>query len=263
MKREIQIFNNEEFGNVRIIGDAENPRFCLADVCKILDIGNPSQVKTRLDAGVISNEVISDSMGREQTMTFVNEDGLYDVILDSRKPEAKRFRKWITSEVLPSIRKTGLYVNPQAAISPAFLRQIADALEAANIKVKVLETQLTETKPLVDYCNVILQCAELVPTTIIAKDYGFSAKKFNKLLHELGVQFKQSGVWLPYQHYANLGWTQTKTHKYMGSDEQLHCTVHNYWTQKGRLGLYHLLKKNHRLPLIERVGLPTVEIVND
>lgn len=105
----LKIFENANFGEIRVAGTSENPLFCLADVCKVLDLGNPSQVKTRLDDGVISNEVIPDSLGRQQEATFVNEDGLYDVILDSRKPQAKAFRKWITSEVLPSIRKTGAY----------------------------------------------------------------------------------------------------------------------------------------------------------
>ena len=105
----LKIFENASFGEIRVAGTSENPLFCLADVCKVLDLGNPSQVKTRLDDGVISNEVIPDSLGRQQEATFVNEDGLYDVILDSRKPQAKAFRKWVTSEVLPSIRKTGSY----------------------------------------------------------------------------------------------------------------------------------------------------------
>lgn len=105
----LKIFENANFGEIRVAGTSENPLFCLADVCKVLDLGNPSQVKTRLDDGVISNEVIPDSLGRQQEATFVNEDGLYDVILDSRKPQAKAFRKWITSEVLPLIRKTGSY----------------------------------------------------------------------------------------------------------------------------------------------------------
>ena len=97
----IQIFKNESFGEVRVAGTSEEPLFCLADVCKVLELGNPSQVKTRLCGEVITNEVIPDSLGRQQEMIFINEDGLYDVILDSRKPQAKTFRKWVTSEILP------------------------------------------------------------------------------------------------------------------------------------------------------------------
>lgn len=107
----VQIFKNEAFGEVRVAGTSEEPLFCLADICKVLELGNPSQVKTRLCGGVITNEVIPDSIGRQQEMIFINEDGLYDVILDSRKPQAKTFRKWVTSEILPSIRKHGIYAT--------------------------------------------------------------------------------------------------------------------------------------------------------
>ncbi len=183
---------------------------------------------------------------------FIPENIFYLLAMKANSATAKTFQLKVANEILPSIRKTGMYINPQATISPEFLRQVADALEAATAKVRVLETQIIETQPLVDYCNVILQCTELVTTSIIAKDYGYSAKKFNKLLHEFAIQFKQSGTWLPYQKYAAQGWTQTKTHKYVGSDAQIHCRVHTYWTQKGRLGLYHMLKENCILPLIER-----------
>ena len=104
----IQIFKNPEFGEVRTAGTPENPLFCLMDICKALGL-TQGHVRERLDDGVVSTEHISDSLGREQLANFVNEDGLYDVILDSRKPEAKKFRKWVTSEVLPSIRKSGGY----------------------------------------------------------------------------------------------------------------------------------------------------------
>ena len=141
----LQIFNNAEFGEIRTTGTWDNPLFCLADVCRALKIGNPSQVKTRLEDRVISNEVISDSLGRKQNVTFVNEDGLYDVILDSRKPEAKKFRKWITSEVLPSIRKTGKYeLNPASEKLPLdkkidLLKFLVEQSPNAEIKIKYLE----------------------------------------------------------------------------------------------------------------------------
>ena len=108
MSSDIQIFNNPQFGQIRTAGTADNPMFCLPDICKILALDS-SAVMRRLEDGVISSHPIQDSLGRTQQANFVNEDGLYDVILDSRKPEAKAFRKWVTSEVLPSIRKTGSY----------------------------------------------------------------------------------------------------------------------------------------------------------
>lgn len=257
MNNELQIFNHPEFGDVRVIGDSDNPRFCLSDVCKMLGL-DASQVMKRLDDGVVSIHPIIDRLGRTQSATFVNEDGLYDVILDSRKPEAKRFRKWVTSEVLPSIRKHGVYATADflsmSIANPEWAIGLLKELKAKQDEAALLEVQLAEAKPKADYCDVILQCADLITTSAIAKDYGYSAKAFNKLLHKLGIQFKQGDLWLLYQHYAKLGWTQTKTHKYMGGDEQIHCRVHTYWTQKGRLELYHLLKRNGILPLIEQAA---------
>ena len=251
MEQAIQIFSNPEFGSVRIIGDAENPRFCLADLCRILGIGNPSDVKNRLDKGVVSIETL-ETAGGMQKLTFVSEDGLYDVILDSRKPEAKRFRKWVTSEVLPNIRKHGMYIDPSKPISGDQLILIGQRMKALEAQNALLQVQNAELQPKADYCDVILQCKDLVITSIIAKDYGYSAKRFNKLLHELGVQFKQSGIWLLYQKHATKGWTQTKTHSYTGADGEMHCKAHTYWTQKGRIELYHILKRNGILPMIER-----------
>lgn len=133
---DVSIFKNESFGEVRVAGTSEQPLFCLADVCKVLDLGNPSQVKARLGDGVISNEVIPDSLGRQQETTFINEDGLYDVILDSRKPQAKAFRKWITSEVLPSIRKTGGYsVQQRYEIPQSFSEALKIDLSSPDFKI--------------------------------------------------------------------------------------------------------------------------------
>lgn len=137
MENGIQIFKNKEFGEIRTSGTAENPLFCLADVCKALGL-KPSHVRERLDDGVVSTDTIFDNLGRQQVANFVNEDGLYDVILDSRKPEAKQFRKWITFEVLPSIRKHGAYMTQEtiekAITSPDFLIRLATQLKEEKQK---------------------------------------------------------------------------------------------------------------------------------
>lgn len=109
---EVQIFNNSEFGEIRTVTIDNEPMFCLGDLCKVLEL-TAKEVKRRLDDEVVSKHPIPDSLGRTQETLFVNEDGLYDVILESRKDSAKKFRKWVTSEVLPTIRKTGSYSVPQ------------------------------------------------------------------------------------------------------------------------------------------------------
>lgn len=137
MENGIQISKNKEFGEIRTSGTAENPLFCLADVCKALGL-KPSHVRERLDDRVVSTDTIFDNLGRQQVANFVNEDGLYDVILDSRKPEAKKFRKWITSEVLPSIRKHGAYMSDEiierTLTDPDYLIRLATQLKEERQK---------------------------------------------------------------------------------------------------------------------------------
>ena len=151
MEDKVQIFSNPEFGEVRVLGDFDNPLFCLADVCRVLEL-DASQVMKRHEDGVVSIHPIPDSLGRMQNTNFVNEDGLYDVILDSRKPNAKKFRKWLTGEVVPSIRKTGSYsvasIDPLAhAISElAAVEREKLALEREKFNVENSEETKTFAK---------------------------------------------------------------------------------------------------------------------
>lgn len=170
------IFYNPLFGEIRTAGTADNPLFCLADVCKALNLSQ-GHVRERLNDGVVSTEPITDSLGRTQQANFVNEDGLYDVILDSRKPEAKAFRKWVTSEVLPLIRRTGGYIATNANMTDAEILAKAvlvaqTTIEKRNERIKLLETENTAQKALItqmqkgnDYLNTILQSKGTLATT--------------------------------------------------------------------------------------------------
>ena len=147
---QIQVFQSPQFGQVRTAGTSDNPQFCLADICRVLDLQS-SAVMRRLQDDVITSHPITDSLGREQFANFVNEDGLYDVILDSRKPEAKQFRKWVTSEVLPSIRKTGgygMYQVPQtfaeALMLAAQQQQQLEVAQAEQVRLQI-EVQRKDT----------------------------------------------------------------------------------------------------------------------
>lgn len=250
---EVFNFHGQE---VRTVTIDNNPYFSNADVCKILDINNPSQALKRLKQdGVITNEVI-DGLGRKQDMKFVSESNLYKLIFQSKKKEAEAFTDWVTSDVLPAIRKHGLYAiddlleNPDMAI--AALQKLKEERqlrlkaqeEVAQKNQIIQELQLKAT-----YYDLVLQNKSLVAISVIAKDYGMSAKKLNKILHELKIQFKQGNTWLLYQKYAGKGYTQSKTHT-IDAD---YSKMHTYWTQKGRLFLYDLLKnKKGILPLIEQ-----------
>lgn len=253
MEQAIQIFNNPEFGNVRVIEINGEPYFVGTDVATALGYADTfGALKKHVDdEDKTLCQIDSGSRGLQST-TVINESGVYSLILRSNLPKAKEFKRWVTSEVLPSIRKRGFYVDFREKITADFLRRMADALDERDKQIALLETQNAELQPKADYCDEILQCKGVVTTSIIAKDYGYSAKSFNKLLHELGIQFKQGDIWLLYQKYAKQSWSKTKTHKYMGGDGEIHCAVHTYWTQKGRLGLYRILKDNGILPTMER-----------
>lgn len=274
---EVKIFKSKEFGQIRTVGTTDNPLFCLADVCKALGL-SAKGVNQRLEDEVISNYPITDKLGREQKALFVNEDGLYDVILDSRKPEAKLFRKWITSDVLPSIRKTGGYIATTQEDTPELIMakalQVAQAtIEKHNARILQLETENAEKskaieqaeeqvvqlsdavasmKPKVDYCDIILQSKETVTITQIAQDYGMTAKAFNVLLRNFGIQHKIAGQWILYAPYLPLGYVQSESIPITHTDGRKTTKLFSKWTQKGRLFLYEELKKNNVLPLIER-----------
>lgn len=250
---EVFNFHGQEVRTVTIDND---PYFSNADVCKILDINNPSQALKRLKQdGVITNEVI-DGLGRKQDMKFVSESNLYKLIFQSKKKEAEAFTDWVTSEVLPAIRKHGLYAiddlleNPDMAI--AALQKLKEERQLrlqAQEELAQKNQIIQELQPKATYYDLVLQNKTLVPISVIAKDYGMSATKLNKILHELKVQYKQGSTWLLYQKYASKGYTQSKTH----TIDANYSKMHTYWTQKGRLFLYDLLKnKKGILPLIEQ-----------
>ena len=212
MSNDIQIFNSPQFGQIRTAGTSETPLFCLADVCKVLDLQS-SAVMRRLEKGVISSHPLQTAGGTQQ-VNFVNEDGLYDVILDSRKPEAKAFRKWITSEVLPTIRKHGAYMTEdaltRAITEPDFLIQLATALKEEKTKrlsvEQVCEEQKVQIEDLtkkVSYLDLILASTNTVTITQIAQDYGMSGRAFNKLLNEQKVQYKVGTQWILYAKYKD------------------------------------------------------------
>ena len=278
MANQIQVFNSPQFGDVRIVlGEDNEPRFCLKDVCSVLGLQN-SAVMRRLDKGVTSNHPLMTS-GGSQMVTFVNEDGLYDVVLDSRKPEAKAFRKWVTSDVLPSIRKNGAYMTDnaleQALTDPDFgirlltnlkkEKEIRKELEQKNREQQMLliekderiEELDKENKKLAEsseYCRKVLQADSLVPITQIAQDYGTTANAMNEYLHQNGIQYKKNdkGPWIIYAQFIANGYVHSETFLYTDSKGIDHVKNNTKWTQKGRLFLYKWFKKRGILPVTER-----------
>ena len=260
MDNNIQIFNNEELGTIRIAGTSDAPQFCLSDICKILGL-QAAAVTRRLEKDVISSHTLLTS-GGYQALNFVTEDGLYDVILDSRKPEAKRFRKWVTSEVLPTIRKHGAYMTKdtleRAITEPDFLIQLATRLKEEKAKRLEAEQQCEAQKQIigemekkVSYLDLILSSTSTMTITQIAQDYGMSGQRMNKLLHGLRIQYKVGEQWILYAEYKDKCYVSSETIHFM-TNEGVPCTTLNTkWTQKGRLFLYDILKKEGILPKME------------
>ena len=276
MDNNIQIFNNEELGTIRIMGTPDAPLFCLGDVCKMLGLKS-WHVKERLGDNIVSTEVISDSLGRQRVVNFITEDGLYDVILDSRKPEAKRFRKWVTSEVLPSIRKHGAYMTQQtiekALTEPDFLIRLAVNLKEERqkrllveqecehqrtrivelgSKVDDLQQEVTEMKDKVSYLDIILATKSSVLVTQIAQDYGESSIRFNRRLKEMNIQYQRGKQWILYADYKDCGYVTSETYLIKHKDGTEDVRMNTKWTQKGRRFLYEKLKSVGVIPVIER-----------
>ena len=248
----IRIFQNEQFGQVRIaVNENGEPVFCLADVCNMLDL-IPSKVAQRLSDDVLSKYPIVDNLGREQIANFINEDGLYDAILDSRKPEARQIRKWMTSEVLPSIRKTGGYMIAKPEDTPEELMARAllvakDALKRREERIANLEQQtvlqseqLQIAAPKVNYYDRVLQSTSTYNINQIAKEFGMSAETMNKKLKALGIQYKQGGQWLLTHKYQDQGYTKTRTHPYIQHDGKPGTAMQTVWTEKGREFIHNL-----------------------
>ena len=257
---ELQVFDNAEFGSVRSLMVNGEPYFVGKDVAGILGYQNASKALTDHvdDDDKLNNESLS-SLGQRGGW-LINESGLYSLILSSKLPSAKRFKRWVTSEVLPAIRKHGVFamddiINNTDALIEALQAFKAERLQRMALQEEnaVQKQQLVEMKPKASYYDVVLNSPDLVSITEIAKDYGWSAQKMNEYLHVHGIQFKQGGrIWILYQKYAEMGLTSTKTHTYPGNDGEIHTKVHTYWTQKGRLFIYDLLKGKGILPMIEQ-----------
>lgn len=238
---EMQAFNYKSF-QVRTVEINNEPWFVLKDVCAVLGISNHKMTAQRLDVDEVSQTYLTDSLGRKQETTVINESGLYHVILRSDKQEAKPFRKWVTSEVLPSIRKTGGYALPKDY--PTALRALADAEEQ---KLRLLaENQqqaqvIADFEPIRQYVDTILESKGTMATSQIAADYGLTAQKLNKILHEGGVQRNVNGQWLLYAKYMGKGYTKSKTIQITRSDGRSDSVMQTQWTQKGRLMIHEIL----------------------
>jgi anti-repressor protein len=261
---DLQAFQSSEFGTLDVVMISGKPFFPGTQCARILGYANPQKAIRDHCKGV--NETVTPTKGGNQTIKIISEGDLYRLIARSNLPSAIRFERWVFDEVLPSIRQVGLYATPEAARKlledPDFLIEALKELKTIRTQnvaqkevINIQNQQIAEMKPKASYYDLVLNCKDAVAISVIAKDYGKSAQWLNDLLHQHGVQYKQGKIWLLYQRHAEQGYTVTKTHSYPGKNGQMRSKVHTYWTQKGRLFIYQLLKSINIYPLIERGSL--------
>ena len=258
----IQVFNNPEFGDIRAVEIDGEPWFVGKDVADNLGYQNGSRdINRHVDEEERQNYQ-NGTFESNRGLTIINESGLYSLILSSKLPSARRFKHWVTSEVLPAIRKHGIYatedVTDKILNNPEFGIELLTKYKEERDKRRFLSEQvltqqklIAELQPKADYVNQILKSTSSVKTTQIAKDYGMSARAFNKLLYELGIQYRVGDQWVLYAKYQACGYVRSVTYEYRHRDGRLDVKMCTEWTQKGRLFLYETLKKEGYLPLME------------
>lgn len=189
--------------------------------------------------------------GRPSTDYEISVDMAKQICMIQRTPEGKAVRQYL-------IDLEKAWNTPEQVFARA-LRMADQTISSLKDRCKFLGGQVVEQQKVIEqlepkasYYDLILQCKDLIATTVIAKDYGMSAKKFNSMLHDMGIQYKQGDIWVLYSKYQGQGYLKAKTHNYADGNGVQHSKEHAYWTQKGRLFLYDLLKQEGILPLIER-----------
>lgn len=258
----IQVFNNPEFGDIRTVEIDGEPWFVGKDVADNLGYQNGSRDINRHVDEEDRQNYQNGTFESNRGLTIINESGLYSLILSSKLPSARRFKHWVTSEVLPAIRKHGIYatedVTDKILNNPEFGIELLTKYKEERDKRRFLSEQvltqqklIAELQPKADYVNQILKSTSSVKTTQIAKDYGMSARAFNKLLYELGIQYRVGDQWVLYAKYQACGYVRSVTYEYRHRDGRLDVKMCTEWTQKGRLFLYETLKKEGYLPLME------------
>lgn len=251
----ITIFKNERFGEVRTAtSESGEPLFCLADVCKAVELTNPSSVKGRLDredVQLIDLHALKQNEGiivGNSLANFVTESGFYDVLLYSDAPQVKPFRKWVTSEVLPSIRKHGAYMTgetlAQMLQNPDRLIDLLTALKSERERNTALSLNIEAMQPKAEYFDTVLSSSSLITTNTIAAKLGISAQRLNKFLCESGIQYKQGGLYFLYSDLRGKGLEGYQTFARTDPDTGEAKTVkHMYWTEKGAFFIIDLYRK--------------------
>ena len=240
---EMQIFKNHEFGTIRTISNEQGEAlFCAKDVCDALGYKQTHKaVERHVDKGDGMKRPTPTASGI-QTMLYINESGLYALILSSKLESARRFKHWVTSEVLPIIRKQGGYIVARPHESDEVI--LARALQIMQATLQRRDEQIAQLKPRADYADHVLDSISCFTVTQIGKELNMTGHDLNRLLCEMRIQYVQSGQYLLYADYARQGLAKNRSFEYHTSDGELRTKTYLVWTERGRDFIHRLINKN-------------------
>ena len=240
---EMQIFKNREFGTIRTISNEQGEAlFCAKDECDALGYKQTHKaVERHVDKGDGMKRPTPTASGI-QTMLYINESGLYALILSSKLESARRFKHWVTSEVLPSIRKQGGYIVARPHESDEVI--LARALQIMQATLQRRDEQIAQLKPRADYADHVLDSISCFTVTQIGKELNMTGHDLNRLLCEMRIQYVQSGQYLLYADYARQGLAKNRSFEYHTSDGELRTKTYLVWTERGRDFIHRLINKN-------------------
>lgn len=244
-------FNNELF-QLEVKAENGESLFNVGSVARSLGITRIATSGNEVIRWERVNKYLGESCPQVGTGDFISEPMVYKLAFKANNEVAEKFQDWLAIEVLPSLRKNGMYATDELLDNPDLLIAAATKLKEERTLRLVAEQRVNELQPKANYYDSILKNKSLVTITVIAKNYGMSGQAMNELLHKLGIQYKQSGTWLLYSKYQDKGYTHTELLPVQGSDNLKPSTK---WTQKGHLFIYNLLKQNDVLPIIEQQQL--------
>ena len=242
---EITIYQNLEFGFIRTFTNEQGePMFCAKDVCDALGYNNSRDtLRKHVETDDVAKCDITDSLGRKQMTSFINESGLYSLILSSKLDSAKRFKHWVTSEVLPSIRKQGGYMMARPDESDEVI--MARALQIMQATLQRRDEQIAQLKPRADYADHVLDSISCFTVTQIGKELNMTGHDLNMLLCQMRIQYVQSGQYLLYAEYARQGLAKNRTFEYHSPDGELKTKTYLVWTERGRDFIHQLLNPKY------------------
>lgn len=240
----MMIFRNVEFGTIRTMSNEQGePMFCAKDVALALGYKRPEDAMTQhVEIEDSVKHRVLDRNGKKRITTFINESGLYSLILSSKLESAKRFKRWVTGEVLPAIRKQGGYIVTKEGESEKEV--MARALEIVKNTLQQRNEEIAKLKPKADYVDEVLDSITCVTTTQLAKELGMTAQELNRRLCEMRIQYWQSGQYMLYADFARQGLTRSRTRKHTLKHGMVLTEMYLVWTERGRDFIHRLFNKN-------------------